>query len=344
MASSKEDVKLDVPLVHSPAQFCHIDSLAMILKRLGYTYEAWYMGATSGQFFGLGYFPKPNFIMMPFGIFPLKCLLTFLKEQGYVYQYDEGKSWDKAWTTLKDFLRKDTPVLVVTHMGWLSYNKEYEFFQQVGGVVDHYVVITGFRDDEIVYVNDPHPDLHRKDAELPINDFQIGWMEKLEEIQSIRCPMLTVTGRKWKPEPKKILMQSLQRALKQLNTKSGPVGLAGLKKASVEVPRLLRKDTPAINNSISEYAFFTFRVAEQNRKELSKFLNYAASELNANELNEAGNAITEASKCYTNLRKLFMERIEAKKQSPDIADDVGALLAEAYRNEKRCVEKMLESF
>jgi hypothetical protein len=53
MFSNCENVKLAVPLVHSRAQYCHIDSLSMILKRLGDTYKAWYMGAVSSQFFGL---------------------------------------------------------------------------------------------------------------------------------------------------------------------------------------------------------------------------------------------------------------------------------------------------
>jgi hypothetical protein len=35
----KEEVKLNVPLVHSPAQLCHIDSLSMILKFIGDDYE-----------------------------------------------------------------------------------------------------------------------------------------------------------------------------------------------------------------------------------------------------------------------------------------------------------------
>ncbi len=232
MSPSSESVKLDVPLVHSQAQYCHIDSLAMILLRLGDEYDAWYMGCASGQFFGLGYFPKPNFIKLSFGNYPLDCLLTFLEEHGYSYRYDEGKSWEGAFTTLKEFLKNDIPVLVISHMGWLSYNKEYEIMRHVGGVVDHYVVVTGFRDDEVVYVNDPHPDWHRKDAELLVSDLKIGWMEKLEEIQSMRCPMLVVIGRKTKPESKKILRKALDRALKNLNTRRGSRGIAALKTAS----------------------------------------------------------------------------------------------------------------
>lgn len=102
MCPIKEEVKLNVPLVHSSAQFCHIDSLSMILKRLGDTYEAWYMGAVSGQFFGLGYVPTPNFIMLRFGVYPLRCLLTFLKEHKYSFTFDEGKNWSEGFAKLKN--------------------------------------------------------------------------------------------------------------------------------------------------------------------------------------------------------------------------------------------------
>jgi len=338
MSSNVEDVKLDVSLVHSQAQYCHIDSLSMILKRLGDNYEAWYMGCTSGQFFGLGYFPKPNFVKLSFGNYPLNCLLTFLEEHGYAYQYDEGKKWKEAFTTIKKFLRNNTPVLIISHMGWLSYNKEYEIMRSVGGVVDHYVVISGYRDDEVVYVNDPHPDWHKKDAELPITDFKIGWEEKLEEIQSMRCPMLVVNWKKTKPDPKKILMKALKRALKNLNTQRGPRGIAGLKKASREIPELLRKNDPSIRNTLGEWAFFTFRLSEQNRKDIAKFLAYAANELNLKKLKEAADPISEASSCYGNLRQIFRNTIECGMRPPQIADNVEGSLARAYEKEKRCVE------
>lgn len=318
--SGKEEVKLDVPLVHSQAQYCHIDSLSMILRRLGDAFEAWYMDTVSGQFFDFHYLPRPNFIMLGFGSYPLDCLLNFLEEHGYSYQLDEGKDWKEAFDTLKESLRKDIPVLVISHMGWLSYNKEYEVFKHIGGVIDHYVVITGFRNDDVVYVNDPHPDLHKKDAELPIADFRIGWAEKLEEIQSLRCPMLVVRVRKIKPETKKILMTSLKRAVRNLNTRSGPRGLAGLRKASIELPKLLRKNDPAVKNSLGEYAFFTFRVSEQNRKDIAKFLSYAAIELNLERLQEASSTMIEASQCYANLRQIFRECVESGIQTSNIAD------------------------
>ncbi len=338
MISDRENIKLDVPLVHSNAQYCHIDSLSMILRRLGDAYEAWYMGCASGQFFGLGYFPKPDFIKLSFGIYPLDCLLTFLEEHGYSYIYDEGKSWEEALSTLKEFLRNDTPVLIISHMGWLSYNKEYEIMRSVGGVVDHYVVITGFRNDEVLYVNDPHPDWHKKDAELPVPNFRVGWMEKLWEIQSLRCPMLVVTGRKSKPDMRDILIRALNRALKNLNTRSGSRGLAGLRRASREIPILLRKNDPSMRNSMGEWAFFTFRVSEQNRKDIAKFLSHASTELNLEKLKEAGSSMVEASKCYANLRQIFRESLESGIPTSQIAYDVGALLSRAYENERQCVK------
>jgi len=340
MVSDCENVKLDVPLVHSQAQYCHIDSLSMILRRLGDVYEAWYMGCASGQFFGLHYFPTSNFIRLGFGSHPLHCLLAFLEEHGYSYQYDEGKRWEEAFANLKGFLRNDTPVLVISHMGWLSYNKEYEVFRHIGGVVDHYVVITGFRDNEIVYVNDPHPDWHRKDAELPVGDFRIGWEEKLEEIQSIRCPMLVVVGRKRKPDTKDILMKALNRAVESLNTKRGSRGIAGLRKASREIPELLRKNDPSIKNSLGEWAFFTFRVSEQNRKDMAKFLSHAATALNLEKLKEAANPMIDASECYGNLRRIFKESLESGLQISRIADDVEVLLSRAYEKERQCVKLM----
>jgi len=338
MVSDCEDVKLDVPLVHSQAQYCHIDSLSMILRRLGDSYEAWYMGAVSGQFFDFHYVPRSNFVWLGFGSYPLNCLLTFLEEHGYSYKYDEGKPWEKALSTLKNFLRNDTPVLIISHMGWLSYNKEYEVFKRVGGVVDHYVVITGFRDDEVAYVNDPHPDLHKKDAELPIPDFRVGWMEKLEEIQSLRCPMLVVTGRKSRPDTKDILVRALHRAVKNLNTVRGPRGLAGLRRASREIPNLLRKNDPSIENSIGEWAFFTFRVSENNRKDIAKFLSHAATELNLGKLREAGDLMIDASECYASLRRIFRESLERGMQTSRVASDVEALLCRAYENERQCIK------
>ena len=340
MISNLEDVKLDVPLVHSGAQYCHIDSLSMILRRLGDVYEAWYMGCASGQFFGLGYFAKPNFVKLSFGNYPLECLLTFLEEHGYSYQYDEGKSWEEAFAALKKLLKNDTPVLIISHMGWLSYNKEYEIMKRVGGVVDHYVVISGYRDDEVVYVNDPHPDWHKKDAELPLTDFRIGWEEKLEEIQSLRCPMLVVFKRKTKPDTKSILVKALNRALKNLNTRSGNRGIAGFRKASMEIPELLRKNDSSIWNSLGEWAFFTFRVSEQNRRDIAKFLMHAAAELNLEKLKEAANSIINASDCYGNLRRIFRETLESGTQTSRIAEDVKALLSQAYENETQCIKSI----
>jgi len=340
MVSDREDVKLDVPLVHSQAQYCHIDSLSMILRRLGDLYEAWYMGAVSGQFFDFHYVPRSDFIWLGFGSYPLNCLFTFLEEHGYSYKYDEGKPWEEALSTLKNSLRNDTPVLIISHMGWLSYNKEYEVFRRIGGVVDHYVVITGFRDDEVVYVNDPHPDLHKKDAELPIPDFRVGWMEKLEEIQSLRCPMLVVTGRKSKPDTKRILIKTLSRAVKNLNTKRGPRGTAGLRKASEEIPRLMRKNDPSIKNTLGEWAFFTFRVSENNRKDIAKFLTHAADELNLEKLRDAANSMVDASECYANLRQIFRESLERGILESQIADDVGELLRKACENERQSVKLM----
>jgi uncharacterized protein YvpB len=338
--SNKEYVKLDVPLVYSQAQYCHIDSLSMILRRLGDTYEAWYMGPVSGQFFGLGYFAKPSFVKLSFGTYPLDCLLTFLEEHGYAYQYDEGKSWEEAFAALKEFLKKNTPVLIISHMGWLSYNKEYEIMRRVGGVVDHYVVITGYRDDEVVYVNDPHPDWHKKDAELPVSDFRVGWTEKLEEIQSMRCPMLVVNGRKSKPDTKKILVKALTRALKNLNTVRGSRGLAGLRTASQEIPKLLRKNDPSINNTLGEWAYFTFRVSGSNRKDIAKFLSYAAAELNLEKLREASSQMSEASRCYENLRQIFRETLESESQTSKIAGEVETLFSQAYEKEKGFVKAL----
>jgi hypothetical protein len=338
--SDCEDVKLDVPLVHSQAQYCHIDSLSMILRRLGDSYEAWYMGAASGQFFGLYYSPKPDFIVLSFGLHPLKCLLTFLEEHGYSYTYGEGKDWKEAFPVLKEFLRNNTPVIVISHMGWLSYNKEYEVFKRIGGTIDHYVVVTGFRNDDVLYVNDPHPDLYKKNAELPVADFKIGWTEKLMEIQSLQCPMLVVNGRKDKPDTKLILIHALHKAVNSLNTRTGPRGVSGLRLASREIPILLRKNDSSVKNSIGEWAFFTFRVSENNRKDIAKFLSYAADELNLEMLKEASSSMLGASGCYSGLRRIFGESLEKKLLPSQISDDVEVLLSRAYENERQCVKLM----
>jgi len=208
---NKSEIKLDVPLVHSDAQLCHVDSLSMILGYMGDRYEPWYIGGTSGRFFGFGYYPSKEYVQIRTGTFPLKALLKFLREHGYSFQLIQGKSWNDAFPILRKFLMDGLPVLVISHMGWLSYNKEYEIIRKIGGVVDHYVVITGFKNDEAIYVNDPNPDFFRKDAKLAIEDFRMGWAEKIPEIYK-SCPMLVVKGRKRKPDLKKILAKSLQHA------------------------------------------------------------------------------------------------------------------------------------
>lgn len=68
---------MDVPLVHSPTQLCHIDSLSMILRYIGDEYEPWYLGGASGRFFGFGYYPTNEFVTIGLGTFPLKALVTF---------------------------------------------------------------------------------------------------------------------------------------------------------------------------------------------------------------------------------------------------------------------------
>ncbi|MEM3616500.1 MAG: C39 family peptidase [Candidatus Bathyarchaeia archaeon] len=333
--SKKGEVKLDAPLIHSDAQLCHVDSLSMTLRYIGDRYEPWYIGGTSRRFFGFGYYPSKEYVQIRTGTFPLKALLTFLKEHGYSFQFLQGKSWNDAFPILKKFLLNGLPVLVISHMGWLSYNKEYEIFRKLGGVVDHYVVITGLRDDEVVYVNDPNPDFFRKDAELAIQDFRIGWAEKIPEIYQ-SCPMLVVSRRKHKPELKKILAKSLQRALKQMHTKRGATGIAGLKKASKEIPELLREDALSIRNSLEEFAYFRFRVIATEAKYASKFLDYAAKELNIPELKISAKKLLIASDCFKGLRNLFINCVQGQRKLTDIADDTEILLVKAYEAERDC--------
>jgi len=150
--------------------------------------------------------------------------------------------------------------------------------------------------------------------------------------------MLVVNGRKTKPDPKNILMKALKRALKNLNTQHGPRGIAGLKKASKEIPEILRKNDPSVENTLGEWAFFTFRLSEQNRKDIAKFLTHAADDLNLEKLKDAANPIIEASEYYGNLRRIFRETLESGIQPSQIADDVEGLLARAYEKERQCVE------
>jgi hypothetical protein len=220
-------------------------------------------------------------------------------------------------------------------MGWLSYNKEYEIFRKIGGVVDHYVVITGFKNDEVIYVNDPNPDFFRKDAELSVQDFRVGWTEKIPEIYQ-SCPMLVVKGRKRKPELKKILAKSIQRASKSMHTKRGATGIAGLRKTSKEIPELLRKDALSIKNSLEEFAYFRFRVMATEAKYASKFLDYAAEELNIPEVKISAEKLLIASDSFAELRDLFMTCVQGQRGSIDIADDTEILLAKAYEAEKDC--------
>lgn len=332
---NKNEVKLDVPLIHSDAQLCHVDSLSMILGYMGDSYEPWYIGGTSGRFFGFGYYPSEEYIQIRTGMFPLEALLTFLKEHGYLFQLIQRRSWNYAFPILKKFLMKGLPVLVISHMGWLSYNKEYEIFRKIGGVVDHYVVITGFKDDEVVYVNDPNPDFFKKDAELALKDFRIGWAEKIPVIYG-SCPMLVVKGRKRKPELKKVLTKALQRASKSMYTKKGARGIAGLRKASKEIPGLLREDALSIKNSLEEFAYFRFRVMATEAKYASKFLDYAARELNIPELKFSSKKLLIASNCFAKLRELFRSCVQGKIKLMDIADDTEILLVKTYEAEKDC--------
>jgi len=332
---NKSEIKLDVPLVHSDAQLCHVDSLSMILGYMGDRYEPWYIGGTSGRFFGFGYYPSKEYVQIRIGTFPLKALLTFLKEHGYSFQLIQGKSWNDAFPVLKKFLMHGLPVLVISHMGWLSYNKEYKIFRNIGGVVDHYVVITGFKNDEVVYVNDPNPDFFKKDAELATEDFKVGWAEKIPEIYQ-SCPMLVVKRRKRKPELKKILAKSLQRALKLMYTKRGATGIAGLRKAREEIPKLLREDAVSIRNSLEEFANFKFRVMAVEAKYASKFLNYAVEELNIPELKTSAKKLLIASDCFAELRNLLINYLHGQTRLIDIADRTETLLVKAYEAEREC--------
>jgi hypothetical protein len=332
---SKSEIRLDVPLVHSDAQLCHVDSLSMILEYMGDRYEPWYIGGASGRFFGFGYYPSQEYVQIRTGTFPLKALLIFLEEHGYSFQLIQGRSWSDAFPVLKEFLTSGLPVLVISHMGWLSYNKEYQIFRKIGGVVDHYVVITGFKNDEAVYVNDPNPDFFMKNAELAVGDFRVGWAEKIPEIYQC-CPMLVVKGRKRKPELKKILAKSLQRASKSMYTKRGATGIAGLGRTSKEIPELLRKDAHSIKNSLEEFAYFRFRVMATEAKYASKFLDYAAEELNIPELRISAKKLLIASDSFAELRELFINCVQGQRGSIDIADDTEILLAKAYEAEKAC--------
>jgi hypothetical protein len=332
---NKGEIKLDVPLIHSDAQLCHVDSLSMILGCMRDSYKPWYIGGASGRFFGFGYYPSKEYVQIRTGTFPLKALLTFLKEHHYSFQFIQGRSWNEAFPILKKFLMNGLPVLVISHMGWLSYNKEYEIFRKIGGVIDHYVVITGFKNDEVVYVNDPHPDFFKKDAELAVEDFRIGWAEKIPEIYK-SCPMLVVKGRKRKPELNKILAKSLQRALKLMLTKRGVTGIAGLRKAGKEIPKLLREDALSIKNSLEEFAYFRFRVMATEAKYASKFLNYAAKELNIPELKISAKKLLIASHCFAELRNGFISCVQGQRKLIDIADKTETLLVKAYEAERDC--------
>jgi len=337
MSSNKyEEIKLDVPLVHSPAQLCHIDSLAMILRYIGDEYEPWYLGGVSGRFFGFGYFPSSSFVRIGLGTYPLEAILTFLKEHGYSFKFNEGENWSKAFVILRKYLNEGLPVLVICHMGWLSYNKEYEIFRRIEGVVDHYVIVTGFKDNKFVFINDPNPELFKKDAKLSVEDFRIAWYKKLKAIQSMSCPMIVVKKRKYKPEQKKILAKALRRAIKQMDTQKGPTGLAGLRMASIEIPKLLREDSVAITNSIPEYAFFTFRVAATEARYASKFLSYVSNELNILQIKLSAANLLIASECFADVRNLFMDCVKEKAKIVDIAEEVGMLLDKVYRAERDC--------
>jgi uncharacterized protein YvpB len=335
ITKNKSEIKLDVPLVHSDAQLCHVDSLSMILGYLGDRCEPWYIGGASGRFFGFGYYPSKEYVQIRTGTFPLKALLTFLKEHGYSFEFIQGKPWNDAFSILKRFLMDGLPVLVISHMGWLSYNKEYEMFRKIDGVVDHYVVITGFKNDEAVYVNDPNPDFFRKDAELAVGDLRIGWAEKIPEIYK-SCPMLVVKGRERKPELKKVLAKSLQRSLRLMCTERGATGIAGLRRTSKEIPELLRADAPSIKNSLEEFAYFRFRVMATEAKYASKFLDYAAKELNIPEVEISARKLLIASDCFAELRGLFVSCVQSQRKPIDIADDTEKLLVKAYEAEKDC--------
>jgi len=332
----KNFIKLDVPLTHSPAQLCHVDSLSMVLKYMGDEYEPWYIGGTSGRFFGFGYYPTNERVRIGLGSYPLKALLTFLREHRYAFRFDEGRTWKDAFVSLKKYLVNGTPVLVISHMGWLSYNKEYEMFRTMGGVVDHYVVITGFMDDELVYVNDPNPDTPMKNARLPLEDFRIGWGEKLLKLQGLRCPMLVVRRRERSPETKRILVKALRRALRLMKTDRGSMGLAGMRRASEEIPELLRKDAVSMKNSLSEFAFFTFRVAATEANFASRFMDYVARELAIPQLEYSASKLLVASEFFARLRELFMDASRGQVMTGDIANAVKTLLVGAWQAETEC--------
>jgi hypothetical protein len=332
---NKSEIKLDVPLIHSDAQICHVDSLSMILRYMGDRYAPWYIGGASGRFFGFGYYPSKEYAQIRMGSFPLKALLTFLKEHDYSFQFIQGKSWECSFPLLKKFLTRGLRVLVINHMGWLSYNKEYEIFRKIGGVVDHYVVVTGFKNDEAVLVNDPNPDFFRKNAELAIEDFRVGWAEKVPEIYK-SCPMLVVKGRKSEPELEKILAKSLQRASKLMCTKRGAKGIAGLGKASREIPELLRKDAISIKNSLEEFAYFRFRVMATEAKYAGKFLDYSAKELGIPQLKICARKLLIASDCFAELRSLFIGCVQGQRELASIADDTEMLLEKGYEAERDC--------
>jgi hypothetical protein len=325
-----DSIRLDVPLVHSRAQLCHIDSLSMILRYLGDNYETWYIGGTSGRFFGFSYHSTRERIRIGLGAYPLTALTTFLREHGYTFRLHKRESWDDAFAILKRYLSDLLPVLVICHMGWLSYNRDYEALRTAGGVMDHYVVVTGFQDDNAVYLNDPNPDTPVKDAELPVRDFRTSWTEKLRQ-QGLFCPMLVVKERKDKPELKEVLVRSLDRALEQ-----GQTGLAGLKRASEDIPELLRRGTISIRNSLGELAFFTFRVAATEACLAGKFIDYLAEELNIHELEHSAAKLTVASKCFEEATRQFMDCLQGRRQIADGADAVKHVLEGAYEAEREC--------
>ncbi len=100
----------------------------------------------------------------------------------------------------------------------------------------------------------------------------------------------------------------------------------------------MRKNDPSINNTLGEWAYFTFRVAENNRKDIAKFLSHTAGELNLEKLREAASWMVNASECYSNLRQVFKETLESGAQTSQTADDVGVQLSRAYEYEKSCVK------
>jgi hypothetical protein len=67
---NKSQIKLDVPLIHSDAQLCHVDSLSMILEYIGDRYEPWYIGGASGRFFGFGIIQAKSTSRFERAVFP----------------------------------------------------------------------------------------------------------------------------------------------------------------------------------------------------------------------------------------------------------------------------------